>query len=237
MKDMKDYLSLSPDELDFYSVLKKDKRTFCEFLINIIVKKQIIVKTFFIVEETIPLNLKIILFTLYLDLHFLVISFILSAEDISMPFHLNLKEYIIYQINKFPGKIIISITITSFLNFLMKSFFVNKNSIKSVIKREKNDLNQLKIEMNEFLKNIKIRYILFIVLDLIIILISWYCISAFNIMYPNTKIIWLILVLITILIEQIVPVIFALLEACLRFIAIKLKINAIFELSKYINSL
>ena len=119
----------------------------------------------------------------------------------------------------------------------MELFFVNKNSIKSVIKREKDDLNQLKIEMNELIKNIKIRYILFIVFNLIIILISWYCISTFNNAYPNTKLIWFIVSLIAIIIAQIIPVILALLETCLRFLAIKLKVNVIFELSKYINSI
>ena len=60
-KDMKEYLSQTPDEMDFYEVLKKDKRSFCVFLINTIVKKQILVNTFYVVEETIPIYLKIIL--------------------------------------------------------------------------------------------------------------------------------------------------------------------------------
>ena len=85
---MKEYLSLSPDEMDFYKVLKKDDRSFWVFYINIIVKKQIIVSTFCITEETVPIYLKIILFTLYLDLYFLGVALFFSAEDITMYYHL-----------------------------------------------------------------------------------------------------------------------------------------------------
>ena len=236
-KDMKEYLSLSPDEMDFYKVLKKDKRTFCVFLINNIVKKQMIVETFFIVEETIPIYLKIILLTLYLDLYFLGVALFFTPTDISMYYHLNKKDYLKFHFKYFTYRIAISLTITTIIRYLMELFFANKASIKSIIKREKENEKELKSEMNKLIKSIKIRYIIFIILNIIFKIFSWYYISSFNNAYPNTKYFWIILSLVTILVAQIISICFAFLEACLRFIAIKLKISGLFTLSKYINSL
>lgn len=118
----------------------------------------------------------------------------------------------------------------------MELFFANKESIKSTIKREKDDLKELKKEMNSFIKLMKVKYIIFIILDLIIIILSWYWISCFNNAYPYTKVFWFILSLITIVAAQILPVGLAFVETCLRFISIKLKFNGIFELSKYVDS-
>lgn len=73
--DMKEYLSKSPDDLNFYKVLKIDKRTFCVYLINLIIKKNIIVQTIISTEETKPLLLKIIFFASHIDLCFFITTF------------------------------------------------------------------------------------------------------------------------------------------------------------------
>ena len=234
-KDLKNYLSQSPDEMDFYKVLKKDKRSFCVFLVNTIVKKQILVYTFYIIEETIPIYLKIILLTLYIDLYLLGVALYFSTLDISKYYHLNKKEYIRHQYNYFTTRIIISFSITAIVQYLMGLFFANKEEIKSIIKREKNNEKNLKCEMIKLIRNIKIRYIIFIVLNILFKILSWYYISSFNNAYPNIKYVWIILSLITIIAAQIILVAFAFLQTCLRFIAIKLKIESIFKLSRYLN--
>jgi len=121
-KDMKKYLSTTPDEMDFYSALIKDKSSFCAFLLNKIVKKQIIVNTFFIKDESVPIYLKLILFTLYIDLYFLGNATIYSQEEIRMLYHLTYKEYIYYFIVRFITKIFICFTITNIINFILELF-------------------------------------------------------------------------------------------------------------------
>ena len=119
---------------------------------------------------------------------------------------------------------------------MIEFFLVDKESIKSIIKREKEDLKVLKKEMIKFIKLMKVFYILFIIINIIFTLISWYIISCFNNAYPYTKIFWFMLSLVTIVVAQILPIGLAFVETCLRFFAIKLKINCIFVLSKYIGS-
>ena len=234
-KDMKKYLSTTPDEMDFYSALIKDKSSFCAFLLNKIVKKQIIVNTFFIKDESVPIYLKLILFTLYIDLYFLGNATIYSQEEIRMLYHLTYKEYIYYFIVRFITKIFICFTITNIINFILELFLTEKQSIKTILKREKNNEKVLRNEINKLIKSIKIRYILFIVINLIIKVLSWFMIFCFNDAYPYTQYDWFLQSASIFVISQIISVVLAFVETCLRFFAIKYKIEGIFDISKYLN--
>ena len=173
-KDMKHFLSRSRDEMDFYEALNKDKRSFCVFLVNKIVKKQLIIYTFFVKEETIPIYLKIILLTLYIDLYLLGNAIIYTPRDVRMLYHLNRKEYLIFFGKRFIAKIFICFTITTIIHFVLDLFLTEKKSIQTIIKREKNNEISLRNEMYKLIKSIKIRYIIFLVLNLIIKLLSFF---------------------------------------------------------------
>ena len=234
-KDMKEYLIVSPDEMDFYDVLKKDKRSFWVYLINKIVKKQIIVTTFFVVEETIPKYLKIILLTLYIDLYFLINAAVYLPKDVSKSYYTEQNQYIFFFYNGVLKNIGLSFAITSVFRFIMELFLADKKSIRSVLKREKDDEKKFKKEIIGLIKSIKIRYILFIVINIIMLLLSWIYICCFNIAYPNMKLEWIALCVTVIIFAQILSVIFAFLETCIRFLAISCKIELLFTISKCID--
>ena len=126
-------------------------------------------------------------------------------------------------------------SITTVVQYLMGLFFANKEELKSIIKREKNNEKNLKNEMIKLIRNIKIRYIIFIILNILFKIFSWFYISSFNNAYPNIKYFYIILSLITFIVSQIISVSLAFLQACLRFISIKVKSECIFKLSKYLN--
>jgi len=234
-KDMKHFLARSRDEMDFYDALNKDKRSFCVFLVNKIVKKQIIIDAFFVKEETVPIYLKIILLTLYIDLYLLGNAVIYTPEDVRMLYHLDIKEYMIFFVKRFITKIFICFTITTIIHFVLDLFLAEKKSIKAIIKREKNNEILLRNEIYKLIKSIKIRYIIFLVLNLVIKLLSFFMIFTFNDAYPNTQKDWLRLSFSILFISQVINSIIALLETSLRFFALKYKIEGIFDLSKYLN--
>ena len=119
----------------------------------------------------------------------------------------------------------------------MKLILINKDSIREIIKREKKDKNMLKIEMIKFVKYIKFRYVIFLILNFIFILASFYYISTFNNAYPNLKKVLIVIFIIVILLIQLLYAILAIISVCLRFIAIKNKFNFIFVLSQYLYDL
>ena len=213
--DMKEYLSKSPDDLNFYKVLKIDKRTFA-------------------IEETKPFLLKIIFFTLHIDFYFFITTLRFSADDINY-FYDNKKFK--FFIDNISGKIIFLFPISKLLRFYLGLFLTDKYTIKDMIKLEKDDENKLKKATTKLVKCTKIKYIIFIIINIIITIISWSTINVFNYIYPNTKIYWFILCIILIIIGELLSVGLAFVETCLRFFSIKCKIKAIFTLSQYINEL
>ncbi len=236
-KDAKQYLSPSLDNMDFHSALKKDKRTFGIFLINLIVKKQIIANTFFLEEETIPKYLKIIIFILYIVLYLLTNSIFLFTSYINKVYYIESnKEYVLFFIKHLFKYLFYSFTIIAIIRFSMDIFFVNKESIRKIIKREKDDEKVLRDEIDEFIKTLKIRYKIFLILNFILMLISWYYITCFNNAYPNIKVDWIVLSIIVIVLAQIMSAVLAFIETSLRFIALKTKTSWIFTLSQYVDS-
>ena len=234
-KDMKQFLLRSRDEMDFYDALNKDKRSFCVFLVNKIVKKQLIIYTFFVKEETVPIYIKIIFLTLYIDLYLLGNAIIYTPQDVRMLYHLNRKEYMIFFIKRFITKIFICFTITTIIHFVLDLFLAEKKSIQTILKREKNNEVSLRNEIYKLIKSIKIRYIIFLVLNLIINLSSFFMIFTFNDAYPYTQRDWVRLSFSILIISQVINVILALLETSLRFLALKYNVEGIFDLSKYLN--
>ena len=234
--DMRDYLYTSPDEMSFNNSIKKDKRTFCTMLLNRIVKKQIIAYTFFMIDETIPIYLKIISMTLYIDIFFLSIAILYFPSEISLKFILysaDKKAYKRMVIIFALLKVTYSFLIATGIRFLMELFFANNITIKKVLKREKDDEKVLRNEINNLIICIKIRYIFFIIIDLIIMIVSWYYICCFNNVYSYTRIEWLVISIIAIFGSQFLLIIISFIETCFRFVAIKLKCEFFFYISEF----
>ena len=232
--EIKEYLRKSPDELDFYKAYRRDKRSFCVFLINMIIKKNIIVQTFVKMEETKPLYLKIFLFIFYIQIYFLSNTFLYFIEDIDS---LNYKQNFIFYINLTLVKAIESIVINKIIRFCIEFFLVDKYTIKEVIRIEKDSEKNLRIASKKLIKKAKIKYIIFIILGFLISLLSWCFACGFNFSYPNTKFYFFLICILILVFEQIISVGLALLEACFRFLSFKCKTKAFFSLSKYINGI
>ena len=232
--DLREYLTKSPDDLTFYKALKKDKRSFFMFLINMIVKKNLIIQTFFMVEEAKPIFLKIILFTFHINLFFFLITFFFDTSDI---YFLNTEKSFISYAKFAITKVVASIFINKIVWFLIGFFIFDKYTLMDMIKLEKSDEIILRKETIKLIKKTKIKYIIFIILDLLIVIFSWILVSSFNFAYPNTKIFFFIICICIIILEYLFSAALVFVEACLRFISFKCKIKAIFTLSKYINEI
>ena len=231
---LREYLSKSPDDLTFYKALKKDKRTFFMFLINMIVKKNLIIQTFVMVEETKPFLLKIILFTFNIDLYFLLDTFLFDTSDIDS---LNGKKSFKFYFDLIVVKVSASIFINKVVKFLIGLFIFDKYVLMDMIKMEKSEEKILRKETIKLIKKTKIKFIIFIILNLLISTLSWTLVCSFNFTYPNIKFFFFIMCILIIILDSLYSAVLVFVEACLRFISLKCKIKALFTLSKYINKI
>lgn len=230
---MKNYLILSPDEMDYYESLEKDKRAFLDMLKNLILEKNIIFETFFVSEETEPIYIKIIELVLYLLIIFVACALLFFSENIVMLYEMNIGKYLLHNLPITSTECFIAIHLRKTLRLIL----IDKDSIREKMKIYKKDIKEMKNRIIKLIGFIKFRYITFIILNFILVIVSWYYISVFNNAYPNIKIVWIIESVILIFVVQLYYAILAVLSILLRILAIKCKFNFIFVCSKYLYDL
>ena len=161
--------------------------------------------------------IKIMVFILNTVLYFVIIGFFYSEEYIGELYDINKKEgffdYIPRNIEKFVYTVMASIII----GYIVDCFFEDERKIKGIFKREKENALNLRKKIMEFIKDIHNRYLSFIILILILLLISFYYLLCFNYVYQKTQSEWVKASQTMFVIMQILSILRCFLEACLRF--------------------
>ena len=227
---IEEYLSTDIDDMDYDDAIRKDKRKICNYFLVKLKANQIILNTFFYEEPIKPKPLKIILFLIQIDLYFFVNGLFFNEEYVSQIYHL--EEDSFYEcFQRFIGNFFYAALVGVMVSYIIDCFFIDERKIKGILKREKDNLLVLKYEIVQIIRNIKKRYISFIIISYIITIFTWYHISCFNNIYPHMKKEWLIFSIIIIILMQIFSVLICLLEAIIRFISFKCKSEKIYKIS------
>ena len=82
------------------------------------------------------------------------------------------------------------------------------------------------------IKELQKRYISFLVIVFIILVLSFYYLVCFNRVYPKTRIEWLKSSIVIMIFVQIISILKCLYEAGLRYISLRYKKERIYKLSK-----
>ena len=235
IKYFNEYLATALDDMDYDDALIKDDRKFCEYFYETLKEKQIIANTFFASDMLKTRTLKIIIFILNIILYLVVNGLFFSENYVSEVYNLEGEEgffdFFPRSIDRFFYTTVVSIIV----GFIVDFFFVEEKKIKGIFIREKESTINIKIEIINFLKQMKKRYILFIIIVLIILLISLYYILCFNYVYPHMQIEWIKSSIVIMLILQILSILTCLLETILRFISFHFKSERIYKISKLIS--
>ena len=117
--------------MEFDDAVAKDKRTYCEHMVENLIEDQIILSTFIAEDKLKPRSIKIIIFLLNVILYFVVNGLFFSEEVISELYNVdeekeNFFSFIPRSIERLLYTTLVSIIIGIITNF----FFVNENKIK-----------------------------------------------------------------------------------------------------------
>ena len=229
-------MSTSPDDMEFDDAVAKDKRTYCEHTVENLIEDQIILSTFIAEDKLKPRSIKIIIFILNVILYFVVNGLFFSEEVISELYNVdkekeNFFSFIPRSIERLLYTTLVSIIIGIITNF----FFVNENKIKGIFKREKNDVPSLKRNMSKFMKDLKKRYIIFIIIVTIILIISFLYLLCFNYVYPYSQIEWIKSSIAIMIIMQILSFLKCILETSLRYLSYKCKSEKLYKISMFLD--
>ena len=176
--------SLNDEELNslkYEEAIELDKRTYFKYYLSLIFKKQLILFCFFPSNDYNVMSLKITLFLVSFSLYLTINGFFFNDKTMHKIYKDNGVYNIIFQI----PQILYSSIITSVINMLLKNLSLSEKEILK-IKQEKNIKNTVNISKK--LENcINIKFIIFFLFSLILMLFFWYFISCFCAVYSNTQ--------------------------------------------------
>lgn len=231
---MKEYLSIDVNDIDYDDAIILEKRTFFQYLWEKIKSSQFILDIILVKESLKPRPIKILLFLINIDLFFLINALFINEDYISEIYHSTDQSYFSL-IKRIINNLFYIYTIGGVFSYLINCFFYDENKIKHIFIREKNNNFNINKEIYLFIENIKSGYLSFFIISYIITIFSWYFISCFNNVYPNTKREWIISSIFIFLSIQIMYLFLALFETILRFLSFKLKSEKLFKISQNFN--
>ena len=229
-----DYLSTDLEDMNFHDVAILDRRLFFDYFCDKLKKKQLILQLFLVNSPIKPKTIKILLLILDIEICFVVNAMFINEDYISEIFHLKSKENFFSFVPRAINRIFYSIVSSIIVSYFMGCLFVEESKIKGVLKREKKNITDLKLQINRIMKEIKIRYTIFIIITVAFSIFSWFYISCFNNIYPHMKIEWIKSSLLVIILIHILSIVVILIETLLRFISFEIKSERMYRASLWL---
>ena len=227
--------SFSEDEdddlntMELYDALIYDKRTFCEFYLEQLKEKQDILRTFFNKNPYEIIYIKIMIFIFGIGMFILFNGLFYSESYISERYWTEKQDFVFILKNQITKCFYSSICVV-ILNFLVNFLTNSKYKIGSLINKKKNN-KKFKKKISQILNGMKRNYLIFIIIDFILLFFGWYYLSALCNVYHNSQKDLIIGFCITFLIIQLYPFLLCLIVASLRFMGLKCKFETAYKLS------
>ena len=188
-KNNKKKLNLNDEEintLEYKEAIILDKRTFIQYYVSIIKKRNIILFTFVPQNDYNLITMKISLFIISFSLYFTINSLFFTDKTMRKIYKEKGKYNIISQL----PKIFYSSFITTTINIILKTLALSEKNIISLKKLKGKFKDKKKISQNikEVFHRLKIQFNIFFVIGFIFLCLFWYYVSVFCCVYINTQI-------------------------------------------------
>ena len=230
----------------FEEAMEYDKRSIFKIFYIYLLSKQIIFHTFLQKNPLELIWLRICLFIFMLSTDLALNSLLYLKDNISKKYHYASNLFLFTFTNNIT--IILLSTLISFIIMSLISKLNNStNEIRKVfgeyeekIKKEKkykiNEKDKITIfqKVEKILKILKIKILIFIIIELLLILFYWYFITAFCHVFPNTQFSWLLDTFLSILSRIIIELLFALLFSKLYIISVESNFYSLYRVLLFI---
>jgi hypothetical protein len=218
--------------MSYGEAIKNDKRTWSSIYLGYLIEKNFYLNTF-ISDSFIDLRtIKINLLCFRLEIIFVLNALFYTDSYISKTYHNNGNLNFGFSLPKAIYSILVSIIVTIFLKMLTTS----KKEIYKKIKENDDKLEYL-MAINEVLNNIKIKLIVFFILQFIFSFIFLYYVSAFCAVYQNSKLYWFYGCLESIAVDFLISFIYCLFLTTFRYFGLTNPTKCLFDFSNILNIL
>ena len=217
--------------IDYKEAKKFDKRGYIEYYCSLIKTRHPLISSIIPNNDNNSLMIKIYLFLFSFALSLMANSLFFTDETM----HKILEDEGIFNIVYNLPKIIYSTLISTVINIIIKMLALSQDSILA-IKKEKQEKNlkneKLRDKVSKTKKNLTIKFILFFVISIILLIFFWFYIGCFCAVYKNTQIYLLKDTLLSFLLSIIIPFIKFLIPCLMRINVLKDSGRLCYNISK-----
>ncbi len=228
--EFKQFIKKSPNEMEYDEAIKYDRRNFIDMFKDYLFDNLILLNIFFEDDKYKPRSFKVIIYILIIDLYFVVNGLFYSESYIDELFFLEEEENFWSFVPRNIERIVYTSIIGGTLNVIIEFLVVSGNSIKKLLNKTKSIKPLIEGEISKISFKINKSIIIFININIIIMLFSWYYISCFNNVYPYTKIEWIKSSIFIIILNNVMPIIYCFGISLLRYISIHCQSERIYKL-------
>ena len=201
--------------LEYEIAILIDKRTYFQYYWSLLKKKHLIFFTFLPSNDYNLMTIKICLFLLSFSLYFTINGFFFSDETMHKIHEDNGNFNFLIQI----PQILYSTVISAVINMILKLLSLSEKNILTI--KQEEDVNKTKIKSKIIKRCLIIKFIIFFILNCLLLLFFWYFISCFCGVYRNTQIILIKDTLVSFGISMLYPFGLNLLPGLLRIPALR----------------
>lgn len=221
------------DELDYDEALIYDKRTFCDLFCNELKERQIIANTFWVKDKLKPFSIKLIVFIFNIACYLVINGFLFSEEYVMKILRRTSKNFYYFIVDS-TKRIVYSSIISIIINLIVGILFRADKSIRKVQQKYQDNPIILHGEIAKIYKSTKNLYIIFTIVNCIIMLVFIFYLFCFCGVYRNCQADWFEGCFIVFFLMNILPVLVSLLLACLRKLGLVCKMECFFKINSWI---
>jgi hypothetical protein len=230
----------------FEEAIKYDRRQLCEIFYIFALAKQIFFHTFLYRSPLELFSLRLILFIFIMSCDLSLNALFYFNENISKKYR-NAKNVFIFAYTDNIVIIFLSILVGFVLLTLLAKLSNSTSAIREVFRKEEEKLKSNKkytvtqirkteilLEIEQILKKYKVKVIILIVIEFILMIFFWYFVTAFCHVYNATQISWLLDSLTSILIRAIIELLMSLGLAKLYIMAIVTECHCLYKILMFL---
>ena len=225
------YEDFEINNISYEEALVRDKRVYCEIYLSLIKANHILIFTFSTKKDYNPYIIKICLFSFSFALQMFINA--LFFNDSTM--HEIYKDKGVFNFSFVLPHILYSIIIVSICNVFLKRLYLPQKDILNI--KYENNYDILNAKVFNVINCLKIKFISFFIVNIILLLFFWYYLSSFCAVYKNTQIYLFEVVLISYSFSLLYPLIIFLLPSLFRISSLRKPGKCIYTISKFLQML
>ena len=234
------------DNYEYEDAIEYENRTFWRILYIVMLSKDNILNTFLLKFplESQPLRICLLLFSYTSDLALNTLFYF--SDNISDKYHYSGNNLFWFTLFNNILISVISTILSIILGSILESMIDSKDSIEDEFKEEEKKMREdpnyyvknerkeeILLSVNKSLKKLKIKMVIFVVIDFIILLFFYYFTTAFCSVYKNTQSSWITDAVVSIIISFPIETAIALVITIVYMIAIKYRCKFLYRISMF----